>query len=278
MLFVALGLGETLLDTGALYRAVLGAVSFARVVSSNSIGALVNLALPYDAGEVVKAVLLRRASHAPPVLAGLVVWNYVWKASKPVSAAVAFLAALAFGSAVPRSVLGLVFAGVALSFVPYAGMNLILRLGPAERGSRMLVRLPFVGAMTGRWIASAAQLDREVREFSRDHGRDWLVVFALQVAGRCVQFIALAVIMRWLALPHGAADTAWIALAPPVFTTGCPGRYGARCAATAMGPIPGPPPPCGMQKVLCRFRWQTSAPKSPGRAMPTSAFRLAPSR
>ena len=33
-----------------------------------------------------------------------------------------------------------------------------------------------------------------------------------------------------------------------------PGRNGARCAATATGPTPGPPPPCGMQNVLCRFR------------------------
>jgi len=29
-------------------------------------------------------------------------------------------------------------------------------------------------------------------------------------------------------------------------------------------PMPGPPPPCGMQKVLCKFKWHTSAPMSPG--------------
>ena len=52
---------------------------------------------------------------------------------------------------------------------------------------------------------------------------------------------------------------------PPVATTGWPGRKGARCGATPIGPMPGPPPPCGMQKVLCRLRWQTSAPMSPGR-------------
>ena len=33
-----------------------------------------------------------------------------------------------------------------------------------------------------------------------------------------------------------------------------------------------------MQKVLCKFKWLTSDPKSPGRASPTSAFMLAPSR
>ena len=41
--------------------------------------------------------------------------------------------------------------------------------------------------------------------------------------------------------------------------------------------MPGPPPPCGMQNVLCRLMWQTSAPMSPGRQRPTCAFRLAPS-
>src|SRR6516162_5027747 len=56
-----------------------------------------------------------------------------------------------------------------------------------------------------------------------------------------------------------------------------PGRKGARCALTATGPTPGPPPPCGMQNVLCRFRCDTSAPNRPGLASPTSALRLAPS-
>ena len=35
------------------------------------------------------------------------------------------------------------------------------------------------------------------------------------------------------------------------------------------GPTPGPPPPCGMQNVLCRFRCQTSAPNWPGAVRPT---------
>src|SRR5438477_2977615 len=59
--------------------------------------------------------------------------------------------------------------------------------------------------------------------------------------------------------------------------TGLDGRYGARWARAATGPTPGPPPPCGMQNVLCRFRCDTSAPNRPGLASPTSALRLAPS-
>jgi glycine dehydrogenase len=78
-------------------------------------------------------------------------------------------------------------------------------------------------------------------------------------------------------LPQGAAATGPMACPPPQGTTGWPGRNGARCAATLIGPMPGPPPPWGMQKVLCRLRWHTSAPKSPGRHRPPWAFMLAPS-
>ena len=80
-----------------------------------------------------------------------------------------------------------------------------------------------------------------------------------------------------LALPHGAAETGGIAFSPPTFASGWPGRYGARCFATPIGPMPGPPPPCGIANVLCRFKWQTSAPIVAGLVRPTCAFMFAPS-
>lgn len=40
-----------------------------------------------------------------------------------------------------------------------------------------------------------------------------------------------------------------------------------------MGPMPGPPPPWGMQNVLWRLRWQTSAPIQPGLVRPTCTVR-----
>jgi hypothetical protein len=44
------------------------------------------------------------------------------------------------------------------------------------------------------------------------------------------------------------------------------------------GPMPGPPPPWGMQKVLCRFMWRhVRADGGGGGARPTWAFMLAPS-
>ena len=56
------------------------------------------------------------------------------------------------------------------------------------------------------------------------------------------------------ALPSGAADIAPTCDAMPMPAVRCAGRYGTRSATTHTGPTPGPPPPCGMQKVLCRLR------------------------
>src|SRR5699024_7894625 len=58
---------------------------------------------------------------------------------------------------------------------------------------------------------------------------------------------------------------------------GWAGRCGMRCSATQTGPTPGPPPPGGMEKDLCRLRCETSPPNLPGCASPTSALSLAPS-
>ena len=78
--------------------------------------------------------------------------------------------------------------------------------------------------------------------------------------------------------PQGAAETGPIPPSGPASgTSGWPGRKGARWAATPMGPTPGPPPPWGMQKVLCRLRCATSGPNCPGRLSPSRALRLAPS-
>ena len=81
-----------------------------------------------------------------------------------------------------------------------------------------------------------------------------------------------------LALPQGADETASIPCSPPVDMTGWSGRKGAKCFFVKTGPIPGPPPPCGIQNVLWRLIWHTSAPNSAGLHNPIMAFKFAPSR
>jgi len=67
------------------------------------------------------------------------------------------------------------------------------------------------------------------------------------------------------ALPSGARADARRLPGTPTAWRGRAGRAPGLPPRTT-GPTPGPPPPCGMQKVLCRFRWLTSPPNSPGAA------------
>src|SRR6202046_4364876 len=83
-------------------------------------------------------------------------------------------------------------------------------------------------------------------------------------------------IVRIDAEPYGAAETGPTGPGSLV-RCGCDGKNAAKWALTPIGPMPGPPPPCGMQKVLCKFKWQTSAPMRPGDMRPTWAFMFAPS-
>lgn len=49
--------------------------------------------------------------------------------------------------------------------------------------------------------------------------------------------------------PHGAPDTALTGEEPPVAIKGWVGRKGAKWDLHEIGPIPGPPPPWGIEKV-----------------------------
>ena len=63
----------------------------------------------------------------------------------------------------------------------------------------------------------------------------------------------------------------------PRRTTAGTGRNGSSMSRTAIGPPPGPPPPCGCENVLWRLMWTMSKPMSPGREIPQTALRFAPS-
>ena len=68
-----------------------------------------------------------------------------------------------------------------------------------------------------------------------------------------------------LAEPKGAAEIGPGPVAgPAASSSGWLGRNGAKWARAITGPTPGPPPPCGIAKVLCRFKCETSAPNLPG--------------
>ncbi len=62
------------------------------------------------------------------------------------------------------------------------------------------------------------------------------------------------------------------------FVTYGTGKYAASSSHTETGPLPGPPPPCGVENVLCKLNCITSTPISAGLTLPQMALKFAPSQ
>jgi hypothetical protein len=201
LVLIGLTMAEVILDSDALRRAMMNRISLGWTLISNSAGALVNLAVPFEAGEVVKGAMLRRRSTDSRVLSGLVVWNYVWRLSKPALATVCFALAMVIGNQFPSNARWIVLGGVGFAYLPYLTLRILIRLRPAERGARLLTRLPILKKSAPRWTAAAATLDSEVHKFYETHPGLYAEMFFLQFAARFTSTAAIWVLAHQLGLP-----------------------------------------------------------------------------
>jgi hypothetical protein len=205
-LVVGLGLIELLLDCEALRRAMRGRISLLWTVACQSAGGLVNTAVPFEGGELVKATLLRKRTTDTAVLSGLVVWNYVWKLAKPLAVAACLVAGVLLGNVFDPDLRGPVAGGVALSFLPYLALRALLRRRPAERLMRLVTRHPRLERRAVGWIEGATRLDSEVQSFWEQHPRAYLQTFLLTFGTRFVGVLVLVVFAHSLGLPTDAGS------------------------------------------------------------------------
>jgi hypothetical protein len=205
---LVLGLAESLADAEALRRAMLGRVKLGWTMASNSAGTLVNLAIPFEAGELVKAALLRQHSSDSRVLSGVVVWNYVWKVAKPLLVLLVFVSAQLLGHAFGQRLFWPLLIGVLVSFLPYLLLRTLIRLRPAERVMKLLGRLPLLRRKAPRWVQAASRLDGEVRDFWIHHPGAYLGTFTFQILGRVAGLATVAVLAGPLGLPTDAGSVA----------------------------------------------------------------------
>lgn len=213
---VFMGVAEQVIDCEALRRAMLGRVSLAWTMAANAAGGLVNTMVPFEAGEVVKAALLRRRSAHSRVVSGLIIWNYAWKLAKPAAVAVCFAAGVGLGHVFRKDLQLPVLLGVVVSFVPYLGLRLLLSQRPAERLLRLLARVPRLKQRAMGGVAAATRLDGEVHSFWLHHRGPYLEVLGLTFAGRFIAVLTLYLFARRLGLPTDLGSLAFLYAAQSV--------------------------------------------------------------
>jgi hypothetical protein len=203
--FVALGLLENFFDALSLRFALRTRLGTGRVMAINSAGAIVNVAIPWEAGELLKGALLSRSTSVQDATSATLVWNLAGKSSRPLVALVAVGAAVVLGVAeVPWSMVGVVALACLLAYAPYLALRYAMRRGPAVFTMGLIGRVWRSSPRRERWVRFAGQLDTELRAFFVDRRDAWLRLRLAQVASRVVSWACWMLLLWLLGLPYSA--------------------------------------------------------------------------
>ncbi len=208
----ALGVLENTLDAAALIASLPPArrLGLLRTLSYTSVSVLVNMFIPWEAGEVVKAGLLRRHVDAQDAISGTVIWNYIFKLSRPIVTTVAALiGVLGVRTLAPQIGWALVAASLA-SFLPYLLLKLVMRWSAMRRIAELLHRLRIWRREPEEARRTAKALDRQVRDFYRERPGDYARVLLLQMGARLTSWATYGVAAWLLGLHYGFAGVALI--------------------------------------------------------------------
>jgi len=258
LIIAALGFSETILDSVALAIAIHQPRS-GHVLFINAIGALMNQILPFDLGEVVKAGLTHRMFPSGTTIAGTIVWNYVFKISRPLVTLAAALIGLFGAHQIDATVRYLIVAGAVASFVPYLLLRLVLRKGAAGMLVRLLRFVRVLRRDPERILAKALDVDATVAGFWRERPGAFLAALAFQIGARLSSWGSLFATLRLIGLPIGFIECALLYAAmntAELIITLVPARLGvAEGAAFGIFKLIGLPPQTGViMYVILRLK------------------------
>jgi len=258
LIIAALGFSETILDSMALAIAIHQPRS-GHVLFINAIGALMNQILPFDLGEVVKAGLTHRMFPSGTTIAGTIVWNYVFKISRPLVTLAAALIGFFGARQIDATVRYLIVAGAVASFVPYLLLRLVLRKGAAGMLVRLLRFVRVLRRDPERILAKALDIDGTVAGFWRQRPGAFLAALVFQMCARLASWGSLFATLRLIGLPIGFIECALLYAAmntAELIITLIPARLGvAEGAAFGIFKLIGLPPQTGViMYVILRLK------------------------
>lgn len=183
---LALGFVETFLDALSLRAAIPRAPGLTglRAFAYNATGSVVNVFIPWDAGEVVKGALFRRHVSATESISGVVLWNFLYKLTRPIVALTAALVGWIGGAAISDNAMWVVLGASLIGFVPYLVMRMLIRGGAAAAAVQLLRSVRLLRGDSTSLVDSARELDRRLRAFRRERPADFAGTFWYQIAAR----------------------------------------------------------------------------------------------
>lgn len=252
-LLLLLDVMEAVFDSLAFRASIPEPVGLIPVVGTNLAGGLLNRFIPWEAGEVLKGALLRRHVSGVAAITGTVLWNYLFKLSKPVVILAAALVGLLWGAPLGQTGVWILVAAV-IAFLPYLGLYLLFRVGVAHRLSSLLARVRLLGRSPEALLDKAREVDRGLRDFLRNRPRQYALTLVYQILARLASLAALHAVLILLGQPFSIATTCalWAALSVMSYLVGLlPTRLGTtEAGAFFVFKLVGLDPPVGLMAQL----------------------------
>ena len=192
VILICCGFLENGSDSLALYFALPKRKSFLKIFSSNCIGALTNLLIPWEVGELVKVGLIKDVAGSENSIKGVVLWNYIYKLSKGCAIFAMVLISLVFSlimqdASYQMDKFWLITACSLLGFLPYFGMMILIN----SNISVMVVKLlKYLGKRNAEeLLKKAEQMDSDLKLFKKERYSDYKKTFWLQYIARHVSLL-----------------------------------------------------------------------------------------
>jgi hypothetical protein len=202
----SLALAETILDGAALCAIVGPRLKLAFAVVLNSAGSTLNLVLPWESGEILKTGLLHTQFGSKDALSGMIIWNYIFKLSRPAVSALTAVLAWMLCRRASGTTIAIVCAANALAFLPYLALRVLVQYGAAEGLLKILKLIPGIRRRPSHWLGLARNIDREVRQFWGQRRAAYFKVFAYQAIARMTGWFGIYAGFKFLVLPYGFAE------------------------------------------------------------------------
>jgi hypothetical protein len=197
-----LGFLETFLDSASFKEAQRGRIGVWRAMSYSGAGAIVNVVIPWEAGEAVKGTLLARHMSASDAIRGTVIWNYLFKLTRPAVALAAALTGIILGHGADTMAAWMVLAACAASLVPFFVLQGLLKFGMAGLTVRLLRFLHFLRRDGDAILRAAKELDERIRRFRSESPGHYRRVVIYQTLARIVAWLGWWAVLRFVGLDY----------------------------------------------------------------------------
>lgn len=190
---------ESGMDAEALRLATQKQAGFFSCLAVNCTGGLVNRVIPLEAGEILKIGLLSQITASRNAVSGIILWNYIFKLSKPTATLTAAFVAILLGHIPNRELLWVIMGAALLAYLPFIGLHLIIRSRPASTTIKLLSRMRLLRRESEDLRTHDARfIDKTVRQFRKRNLPLFVKIFLWQYFARLMDWLSLYVALNMM--------------------------------------------------------------------------------